>query len=262
MSTKRLRSPIKWFGGKAVLSGYAHPLYAPLEAAGWHRIDWQTACHAAARTRATGILGEGAAMATQGPSTVYGQACDFRTYQTPSGRYPSNLLVTARALGDDSKYADLDAWAREHGISEEWLEAALSAGVLRVSKPSRSEKNAGCEGLESVGARPVAISQWEKQTNGSGRVMGPSAPQRNHHPTTKPTTLFAFLCTLACPVGGVVLDPFGGSGTTAVAAIACGMHWIICEREAEYVAIAEARTAHATGQTRLGGLFAEAEAAS
>ena len=51
--------------GKTVLSGYAHPLYAPLEAAGWHRIDWQTACHAAARTRATGILGEGAAMATQ-----------------------------------------------------------------------------------------------------------------------------------------------------------------------------------------------------
>jgi len=51
--------------GKTVLSGYAHPLYAPLEAAGWHRIDYQTACHAAGRTRATDILCDGAAFATQ-----------------------------------------------------------------------------------------------------------------------------------------------------------------------------------------------------
>lgn len=51
--------------GKAMLSGYASDLYLPLEAAGWHRIDWQTACHAAARTQATGIIGDGAAMATQ-----------------------------------------------------------------------------------------------------------------------------------------------------------------------------------------------------
>ena len=63
-------------------------------------------------------------------------------------------------------------------------------------------------------------------------------------------TLFAFLCTLACPRGGVVLDPFGGSGTTGVAAIQSGMHWVLIEREAEYCTIAEARTAHATAARR------------
>ena len=68
---------------------------------------------------------------------------------------------------------------------------------------------------------------------------------RNHHPTTKPVTLMAFLCTLACPRGGVVLDPFLGSGTTAVAAVQTGMHYIGIEREPEYVAIAEARIAAA-----------------
>ena len=51
--------------GKVVLSGYASEVYAPLEAAGWQRVDWQTACYAAARTRGTGLLGEGAAMAKQ-----------------------------------------------------------------------------------------------------------------------------------------------------------------------------------------------------
>lgn len=52
--------------GKAVLSGYPCDLYLPLEAAGWHRIDWQTSCHAAGRTRHTGIQGAGSAMAMQG----------------------------------------------------------------------------------------------------------------------------------------------------------------------------------------------------
>ena len=49
------------------------------------------------------------------------------------------------------------------------------------------------------------------------------------------------LIRLVTPSGGVVLDPFGGSGTTALAAEQEGFRWILVEREAEYVAIAEAR---------------------
>lgn len=51
--------------GAVLLSGYAHAIYEPLEAAGWERRDWQTACYAAARTRAAGIQGKGAALAKQ-----------------------------------------------------------------------------------------------------------------------------------------------------------------------------------------------------
>ena len=51
--------------GKAILSGYAHPVYQPLEKAGWQRRDWETACYAAGRTRATGIQGEGSALRMQ-----------------------------------------------------------------------------------------------------------------------------------------------------------------------------------------------------
>jgi len=50
--------------GHAVVSGYAHEIYQPLEDAGWKRIDFETACHAAGRTRAIGILGKGAAKRT------------------------------------------------------------------------------------------------------------------------------------------------------------------------------------------------------
>jgi len=51
--------------GKIVLSGYQHSVYEPLEQAGWQRYDYETVCYAAGRTRATGILGEGAAKRMQ-----------------------------------------------------------------------------------------------------------------------------------------------------------------------------------------------------
>jgi len=49
--------------GAVVLSGYEHPVYWPLENAGWERAEFKTSCHAAARTRVSGILGKGAATA-------------------------------------------------------------------------------------------------------------------------------------------------------------------------------------------------------
>lgn len=52
--------------GLAVLSGYAHPVYRPLEEAGWERRDWETASYVAARTRASGLRGGGKALARVG----------------------------------------------------------------------------------------------------------------------------------------------------------------------------------------------------
>ena len=51
--------------GRFVLSGYAHDLYRPLEAAGWTRVDYVTACLAAARTRNSNLQGAGALLANQ-----------------------------------------------------------------------------------------------------------------------------------------------------------------------------------------------------
>lgn len=61
------------------------------------------------------------------------------------------------------------------------------------------------------------------------------------HPTVKPTELMRHLVRLVTPTGGLVLDPFLGSGTTAIAAELEGFRWLGIEREPEYVAIAEAR---------------------
>jgi len=63
----------------------------------------------------------------------------------------------------------------------------------------------------------------------------------NVHPTVKSIALMDWLIRLVTPPGGVVLDPFLGSGTTGVAAVKGGFGFIGIEREAEYLAIARAR---------------------
>jgi site-specific DNA-methyltransferase (adenine-specific) len=65
----------------------------------------------------------------------------------------------------------------------------------------------------------------------------------NKHPTVKPTDLMRYLCRLVTPPGGVVLDPFTGSGSTGKGAVLEGFRFIGIEREAEYVEIAKARIA-------------------
>lgn len=63
----------------------------------------------------------------------------------------------------------------------------------------------------------------------------------NTHPTVKPTDLMRYLIRLVTPVGGKVLDPFAGSGSTGKAANLEGFDCILIEREAEYVEIAKRR---------------------
>lgn len=56
--------------GQAVVSGYEHPIYAPLVEAGWEVVRFETACHAVGRTRATGLRGKGSVLAKQARTEV------------------------------------------------------------------------------------------------------------------------------------------------------------------------------------------------
>jgi site-specific DNA-methyltransferase (adenine-specific) len=69
----------------------------------------------------------------------------------------------------------------------------------------------------------------------------------SRHPTVKPVELMKWLVTLVTPPGGTVLDPFAGSGTTAVAALATGRNAILCEREDQYVSDIRERLAFYEG---------------
>ena len=63
----------------------------------------------------------------------------------------------------------------------------------------------------------------------------------NNHPTVKPTALMSYLCRLITPTGGVVLDPYMGSGSTGKAAVKEGFSFVGCELDEDYYNIAKAR---------------------
>ncbi len=102
----------------------------------------------------------------------------------------------------------------------------------------------------------VAALAIDDQTSGSSRffyVPKASAAERdlglggssNPHPTVKPVDLMRYLVRLVCPPGGVVLDPFAGSGTTGVACAEEGVGCVLIERDADFAAVARARAEHA-----------------
>ena len=64
---------------------------------------------------------------------------------------------------------------------------------------------------------------------------------RNVHSTVKPTALMQYLCRLITPTGGVVLDPYMGSGSTGKAAVREGFSFVGCELDEDYYKIATAR---------------------
>jgi site-specific DNA-methyltransferase (adenine-specific) len=115
------------------------------------------------------------------------------------------------------------------------LIAEPTVGVSRLfycAKATRAEREAGCSALP---VREVPIF--------TGRSHKPRL-RRNTHPTVKPIALMRWLIRLAVPAGGVVLDPFCGSGTTGIAAVSEGRQFIGVEREGQYVEVACARLTH------------------
>jgi site-specific DNA-methyltransferase (adenine-specific) len=73
-------------------------------------------------------------------------------------------------------------------------------------------------------------------------------PVANIHPTVKPIELMRWLVRLLTPPGGLVLDPFTGSGTTGAATVLEGARFLGIEREDDYVPIARARIAYWAGR--------------
>ena len=111
--------------------------------------------------------------------------------------------------------------------------SGLSLAVL-VENTSQSLRATTSGPTESMLTASHALFSDLLQIKEQGRLG-------NVHSTVKPTKLMAYLCKLITPPGGIVLDPFTGSGSTGVAAIREGFRFIGIEREAEYVEIIKKR---------------------
>jgi DNA modification methylase len=141
------------------------------------------------------------------------------------GRFPANVMhdgsdVVQDVFGDKSRYfycAKASKQDRDEGLNKFQYKQSSSMSGRR---------------------KPEDMSGYKTDNDVTGRFV---TERKNIHPTVKPTELMRYLCRLVTPKGGVVLDPFMGSGSTGKGALLEGFRFIGIEMEREYFDIACAR---------------------
>lgn len=188
-------------------------------------------------------------------------AGNARSGVTTLGRWPANVMLDEEAAallnqqsgntGANSPTTGLEPSAASTGQVTNLRKRVASAtkdskaGASRFfycPKTSPQERNLGCEHLETKSGgdatdREDDSAGLSSPRSGAGRGGG----SKNHHPTVKPVAVMRWLVRLVTPPGGVVIDPFTGSGSTGIAALLEGRTFIGSEITAEYAPIIEGR---------------------
>jgi len=180
----------------------------------------------------------------------YGDSKAQETHQTAGqslGRWPANLILSypEDEYGPDGKPLPNPAKDEVVGLFpvtgasptkvKRYRRGADNTGYVMPSGSNRFREGAECEvaayGDSGSAARFFYVAKASRADRGVG----------NDHPTVKPLRLVQYLITLGLPPGGVLLDPFAGSGTTGLAAKNLGRKAVLIEREEHYCEIAARR---------------------
>lgn len=149
---------------------------------------------------------------------------------------PGQIARTSTSTRKDQNV--YGAMAQGSGGSDPRTDLEKSAArFFYCAKTSRADRNDGLDDPGPIHKHGVTLRQMENAVR-DGIAKG------NTHPTVKPTDLMAYLCRLVTPAGGIVLDPFMGSGSTGKAAMREGYRFIGIDMTPEYVEIARARIKH------------------
>lgn len=123
------------------------------------------------------------------------------------------------------------SWAELHK-EPQFTNDAQARTVRRKTKPPHWG-GIGDSSYSSEDGGPRLMRSVVYQANEHGRAV---------HPTQKPLGILAPLISYSVPVGGVVIDPFMGSGSTGIAAETLGRRWVGCELNPAYIAAQYERT--------------------
>lgn len=181
------------------------------------------------------------------------EGCPVRELDAQSGERPSGAMAAGTPRRNLGSYSG--GFSPTHGTPHE-IEAS-AGGASRFfpqfpadldalfgyhAKPSRAERDAGVSLEAEVVDRYGSMGQGPlpQQTPRAASVQG------NNHPTVKSVALMRWLVRLVASRNAVILDPFGGSGTTGVAALAEGCRVILVERDPRFAEIARQRCEHVT----------------
>jgi len=168
-----------------------------------------------------------------------------------TGRWPANFALShsddcADTCADDCTVKMLD---------EQSGDCPSGGGNKNVR--NRDQRNAFGKGLGKgngwgIGGDSGGASRFFYQAKPSTKERSAGLPigTRNTHTTVKSISLMRHLVSLIAAPGATILDPFTGSGSTGIAALAEGCRFIGIEREAEYVEIARQRIAAEAAKAR------------
>jgi site-specific DNA-methyltransferase (adenine-specific) len=187
------------------------------------------------------------------------------------GRWPANIILdefTAELLDEQSGLVKGGVWNNTTGARHfnndgkptDYVSKGADKTVggasrfFYVAKANKRDRNEGLENIEGqeISSKGNGLART-CNTCGASTLDGCDCPDRtfsnpvrqNFHPTVKPTALMQYLIRLVTPEGGVVLDPFAGSGSTGKAAILENKKFIGIELTADYLPIIEGRLQHA-----------------
>ena len=164
-----------------------------------------------------GINVDGCRVGTESTTTI-------RSGNAPSGRWPANLIhdgsEEVTGLFPETGPAKQGARGGSNPNPMDWGNGRADGDTVK-----------GHDDSGGSAARFFYTAKADKADRGHG----------NNHPTVKPQALMRYLVRLVCQPGGVVLDPFGGRGTTAAAARLEHCRSVLCELSAEYCDIAVER---------------------
>jgi DNA modification methylase len=176
-----------------------------------------------------------------------------------NGRFPANIILdeeAGRMLDEQSGISnggtrgnyihntknDLVGFAiAKNRISFNIGDKGGASRFFYCAKASKSERNNGCEELPYIEKHGhYAQDEWSRNNMGN-TPDNKREPTKNNHPTVKPISLMEYLIKLVSKENAIVLDPFLGSGTTAIACLKLNRRFIGIEKEPEYIKIAQAR---------------------
>jgi DNA modification methylase len=193
----------------------------------------------------TGALNiDGCRVAAQGRRLLTGdyKATDSNVYE---GRMDGSLMGGSKAVGE----TDLGRWPANvlHDGSDEVVGAFPESNIGGGSRPAKQTDGS----VWGIGGERSSVPGGATygDTGSAARFFYSAKAYANDrigskHPTVKPVDLMQWLVRLITPKGGLVLDPFAGTGTTGEAAFREGMRAVLIEREPEYQADIARRMAH------------------
>jgi site-specific DNA-methyltransferase (adenine-specific) len=193
---------------------------------------------------------------------------EFEDTANEQGRFPANIIFDEEAgkildeqsgvskssprVAPKESIKDPSSYNTGVGGNSNLNDKGGASRFFYCPKVSKKERNAGLEDFEAKTNRQKGHGLDRICGNCGTSMLKPkdckcetpdwiTPPKKNTHPTVKPIKLMEYLITLVTPKGGIVLEPFMGSGSTGIAAKNLGMSFIGIEKEEEYFEIAKQR---------------------